>query len=122
MCPYEESLQANKGCVAAAATIIGAKWTPQILYGLHAGVSRFCELQKEVAGINPRTLSARLDDLVCQGIVTKQKFNEVPPHVEYTLTEKGKDLLPILECMVAWGEKHPPEFCPEPEAIVELVQ
>jgi len=89
-----------------AATIVSAKWTPQILYALANGVQRFCELQKEAGGINPRTLSARLDDLEQQGIVAKESFAEVPPRVEYQLTQKGRDLLPILECMVEWGEKY----------------
>lgn len=98
----------QKGCVAAAASILGAKWTPQILYALLNGVCRFCELQKEVGGVNPRTLSARLDDLETAGIVKKVSFAEVPPRVEYELTAKGKDLVPILQCMVEWGEKYPP--------------
>ena len=98
----------KKGCVSAAAQILGAKWTPQILYALHSDVGRFCELQKEAGGINPRTLSARLDDLERVGIVSKQTFAEMPPRVEYTLTPKGADLVPILEAMVQWGEKHPP--------------
>lgn len=98
----------RKGCVAAAATIIAAKWNPQLLYALACGPKRFGELQKNVGGVNPRTLSARLDELECQGIITKKTYAEVPPRIEYTLTEKGQDLIPILECMIDWGEKHPP--------------
>lgn len=100
-CPVRE-----QACVATAAAIVSSKWTPQLIYALHNGVQRFCELQKEAGGINPRTLSARLDDLVQQGIVKKLAFAEVPPRVEYTLTQKGLDLIPILECMVEWGEKY----------------
>jgi DNA-binding HxlR family transcriptional regulator len=100
-CPERERL-----CVRAAAAIVSSKWTPQLIYALANGVERFGELQKEAGGINPRTLSARLDELEEQGIVTKTSFNEVPPRVEYSLTQKGRDLLPILECMVEWGEKH----------------
>lgn len=100
-CPVKE-----QACVATAAAIVGSKWTPQIIYALANGVERFCELQKEAGGINPRTLSARLDELAQQGIVAKRSFAEVPPRVEYTLTPKGRDLLPILECMVNWGEKY----------------
>lgn len=98
----------NRGCIAAAATIIGAKWTPQILYALcQEEVGRFCELQKAVGGINPRTLSARLDELEQAGIVQKTAYAEMPPRIEYALTPKGQDLLPILETMVAWGDKYP---------------
>jgi len=96
----------ERGCVAAAAYIISSKWTPQLIYALASGVSRFGEIQKEVGGVNPRTLSARLDDLEDEGIVTKAQFNEVPPRVEYALTEKGRDLIPVLECMAAWGGKY----------------
>ena len=97
-----------RGCVAAAAAIIGAKWTPQLIYVLSSGVSRFSELQKEVEGINPRTLSSRLDELESQGVVRKVSYHEMPPRIEYSLTQKGLDLLPILDCMVEWGDKHHP--------------
>ena len=100
-CPVHEQT-----CVATAAAIVGAKWTPQLVYALANGVERFGELQKEAGGVNPRTLSARLDELEAQGIVAKVSFSEVPPRVEYRLTQKGRDLLPILECMVEWGEKY----------------
>ena len=100
-CPVRE-----RACVATAAAIVSAKWTPQIIYALSNNVQRFCELQKEAGGINPRTLSARLDDLERQGIIEKISYAEVPPRVEYSLTAKGSDLLPILERMVEWGEKY----------------
>ncbi|HEU4914582.1 MAG TPA: helix-turn-helix domain-containing protein [Candidatus Saccharimonadales bacterium] len=96
----------ERACVANAAQIISAKWTPQLIFAMANGVSRFCELQKEVGGINPRTLSARLDELEHAGIVKKASFAEVPPRVEYSLTQKGHDLFPILEQMVAWGSKY----------------
>ena len=103
-CPVRE-----QACVATAAAIVSSKWTPQLIYAMANGVERFCELQKEAGGINPRTLSARLDELEDAGIVSKQTFAEVPPRVEYSLTQKGRDLLPILECMVEWGEKYATE-------------
>jgi DNA-binding HxlR family transcriptional regulator len=103
----------DRACVAGAAEIISAKWTPQLIYALANGVRRFGELQREVGGINPRTLSARLDDLESMGVIAKSAFAEVPPRIEYSLTEKGSDLLPILEQMVAWGSKHTtPEATP----------
>ncbi|HEX8762174.1 MAG TPA: helix-turn-helix domain-containing protein [Candidatus Saccharimonadales bacterium] len=112
-CPVRE-----QACVARAAAIVSSKWTPQLIYALHNGVQRFCELQKEAGGINPRTLSARLEDLVQQGIIQKNSFAEVPPRVEYSLTPKGRDLIPILECMVEWGEKH----CPNTTEQNRIVQ
>jgi DNA-binding HxlR family transcriptional regulator len=109
----------KKGCIAAAASIIGAKWTPQILYGLFHGVQRFCELQKEVGGVNPRTLSARLVELEKAGIVQKESYAEVPPRIEYCLTPKGRDLVPILQLMAEWSAKHPPTA--EEQAICDVV-
>lgn len=108
MAVAQENSVIKKGCVSAAAAIIAAKWTPQIVYAMLNGASRFGELQREVERVNPRTLSARLDELEEAGIITKACYAEVPPRIEYTLTEKGKDLVPIIECMINWGEKHPP--------------
>jgi DNA-binding HxlR family transcriptional regulator len=96
----------ERACVAKAAQIISSKWTPQLLFALANGVQRFGELQREVGGINPRTLSARLDEMEQAGIIAKAAFAEVPPRIEYTLTQKGKDLFPILEQMVEWGSKY----------------
>ena len=98
-------------CVAAAAEVISSKWTPQLIYALSHGVQRFCGLQKEVGGVNPRTLSARLDELERAGVIEKIVYAEVPPRVEYTLTQKGLDLLPILSSMMAWGNKHADTDC-----------
>lgn len=94
------------GCIAAAMQIVGQKWTALIIRDLYDGPKRFGELEHSVGSINPRTLSQRLDALTEQGIITRMSFPEVPPRCEYTLTEKGRDLLPILQSMAAWGEKH----------------
>lgn len=99
-------IEPKVGCIAGAMNIIGNKWTALILRDLMEGPKRFCELEKSVGNINPRTLSQRLDDLEAHDIVTKQSFAEVPPRIEYTLTAKGHDLLPILKQMAAWGNKH----------------
>ena len=86
--------------------IIGNKWTALILRDLNTGPKRFNELEKLVGGINPRTLSQRLDDLQVHGIITKQSFAEVPPRTLYTLTQKGQDLVPVLKQMSSWGDKY----------------
>ncbi len=100
------SLEPKVGCIASAMQIIGNKWTALILRDLFSGPKRFCELEKSVGNINPRTLSQRLDDLEEHGIITRRSFSEVPPRTEYALTAKGKDLLPVLKQMAAWGTKH----------------
>jgi DNA-binding HxlR family transcriptional regulator len=96
------------GCVSVAVSILGDKWTPHIIRCLATGAQRFCRLQDDAGGINPRTLSARMSYLEEMGIVTKKTRSTIPPHTEYSLTSKGEDLLPILESMAAWGEKYGP--------------
>ena len=95
------------GCVAAAVAILGNKWSPMIIKALASGPQRFCQLEQLLQGISPRTLSQRLDDLEQYKIISKQVFAEVPPRVEYTLTTKGLDVLPILKAMAEWGNKYP---------------
>ena len=99
-------IEPKVGCIASAMEIIGNKWTALILRDLTSGPKRFSELEKSVGKINPRTLSQRLDDLERHKIITKASFAEVPPRIEYTLTKKGHDLMPILKQMATWGEKY----------------
>ena len=72
---------------------------------LAEGRSRFCELERSLAGISPRTLSLRLRALEEEGIIVRQTFPEVPPRVEYALTEKGRALVPIVETMRVYGRE-----------------
>jgi DNA-binding HxlR family transcriptional regulator len=74
-----------------------------IVRDLAQGRSRFCELERSLAGISPRTLSLRLRDLEAAGVVERRTYPEVPPRVEYALTEKGHALLPIIEQMREFG-------------------
>jgi DNA-binding HxlR family transcriptional regulator len=102
----EPVLEAKSGCIASAMEIIGNKWTALLLRDLSEGPKRFGELEKSVGGINPRTLSQRLDDLERHAIVTKTSYAEVPPRVEYALTTKGIDLVPVVRQMAEWGNKY----------------
>lgn len=104
--PSTAPLEPKSGCISCAMEIIGNKWTALILRDLFPGPKRFGELEKSVGSISPRTLSQRLDGLERCGIVTKKSYAEVPPRIEYALTAKGEDLLPILRQMAAWGEKY----------------
>lgn len=72
---------------------------------LAEGRSRFCELERSLHGISPRTLSLRLRALEEEGIVKRQTFPEVPPRVEYALTDKGRALVPLIEDMRAYGRE-----------------
>src|SRR5829696_2591893 len=94
----------NDSCpVCKTADIVCGKWTLLVIRDLAEGRSRFCELERSLAGISPRTLSLRLRALEEEGIVARQTFPEVPPRVEYALTEKGRALIPIIESMRAYG-------------------
>ena len=89
--------------VAAAADIIGAKWTAIIVHDLSEGSRRFSELEHACPGISPRTLSERLRALEDEQILVRHSFPEAPPRVEYTLTEKGRALLAVTETMRQFG-------------------
>jgi DNA-binding HxlR family transcriptional regulator len=91
--------------VCRTAEIVCGKWTLLLIRELAAGQSRFCELERSLEGISPRTLSLRLRSLEEEGIVERQTFSEVPPRVEYALTEKGTALLPIIDDMRVYGER-----------------
>ncbi len=91
--------------VCMTAEIVCGKWTLLLVRDLAEGRSRFCELERSLAGISPRTLSLRLRALEEEGIVERHTFPEVPPRVEYALTEKGRALLPIIDDMRAYGER-----------------
>jgi DNA-binding HxlR family transcriptional regulator len=89
--------------VCATAEIVCGKWTLLLVRDLSEGRSRFCELERSLAGISPRTLSLRLRALEEEGIVERHTYPEVPPRVEYALTRKGEALLPIVDSMRAYG-------------------
>jgi len=91
--------------VCKTAEIVCGKWTLLLIRDLGEGRSRFCELERSLAGISPRTLSLRLRALEEEGIVERDTFPEVPPRVEYQLTEKGRALLPIIDGMRTYGAR-----------------
>ena len=84
--------------------VIGSKWTMLLLHNLFEGNNRFGQLQRSMKGISPKTLSLRLQELEHEGIISKKVFAEVPLHVEYFLTKKGKTLEDVFRAMDDWGE------------------
>jgi DNA-binding HxlR family transcriptional regulator len=103
--------------VCRTADIVCAKWTLLLVRDLAEGNTRFCELERSLTGISPRTLSLRLRALEDEGIVARQTFPEVPPRVEYALTDKGRALLPIIEGMREYGNR----WLPDGSAAGELI-
>jgi DNA-binding HxlR family transcriptional regulator len=97
-------MASNETCpVCRTAHIVCGKWTLLVIRDLAEGRSRFCELERSLHGISPRTLSLRLRALEEEGVVERQTFPEVPPRVEYALTTKGRALVPLIEDMRAYG-------------------
>lgn len=97
--------------VCKTAEIVCGKWTLLLVKELAEGQSRFCELERSLEGISPRTLSLRLRALEDEGIVARHTFPEVPPRVEYVLTDKGQALVPLIDSMRTYGSKWLLEDC-----------
>ncbi|UNT97298.1 winged helix-turn-helix transcriptional regulator [Allobaculum mucilyticum] len=94
-CPVETTL-----------TLIGNKWKVLILRDLLPGTKRFGELKKSVGGISQKVLTAQLRSMEESGLLTRKVYAEVPPRVEYSLTELGQSLQPVLDAMYSWGENY----------------
>lgn len=85
--------------------MVCGKWTLLLIRDLAEGSARFCELERSLEGISPRTLSLRLRALEDEGIVERHTYPEVPPRVEYALTPKGEALVPLVEDMRRYGTR-----------------
>lgn len=94
-CPVETTLQ-----------LIGNKWKVLILRDLMDGTKRFGELKKSIGTVSQKVLTAQLRDMEESGLVSRKVYAEVPPRVEYSLTELGKSLNPILSAMKDWGTEY----------------
>ena len=92
-CPVETTL-----------ALIGDKWKVLILRDLLPGTKRFGELKKSIGSVSQKVLTAQLRDMEENGLISRKVYAEVPPKVEYTLTELGQSLKPILDAMQTWGE------------------
>ena len=88
-------------------SLISGKYKMTILYTLMCfGVVRFNEMKKYIGGISYKTLSSALKELEADQLVHREEYPQIPPKVEYSLTERGKSLIPILDQMCAWGDAH----------------
>ena len=94
-CPVETTL-----------TLIGDKWKVLILRDLMPGTKRFGELKKSIGHVSQKVLTAQLRQMEASGLLTRTVFPEVPPHVEYTLTDLGYSLKPVLDALWNWGENY----------------
>lgn len=96
----------NRCPVELALDVVGGKWKPLILYRLSRGTLRFGQLQRAIPDVSQRMLTLHLRELERDGVVRRHVFPEVPPKVEYSLTEPAKHLVPILEELGAWLREH----------------
>jgi DNA-binding HxlR family transcriptional regulator len=93
--------------VEATLAVIGGKWKAVLIFHLMTdGAQRFAELRRKTRGISERILSRQLRELESDGIVHREVFAEVPPRVEYSLTEYGESLRSVTEAMCRWGKRH----------------
>jgi DNA-binding HxlR family transcriptional regulator len=93
--------------VEATLTVIGGKWKPLILYYLFfEGTQRFGELRRKIQGVTQHSLAVQLKQLERDDIIHRRVYPEVPPRVEYSLTEFGRTLGPLLQLMLEWGERY----------------
>ncbi len=102
--PYGHAVVSRPECgVERTLQVIGGKWTTLILRELLMGTRRYSELKRTLGRVSPKTLTERLRQLEEQGLVVRTVYAEVPPRVEYTLTERGRGLGDIIAAMARWG-------------------
>jgi DNA-binding HxlR family transcriptional regulator len=99
---------------------IGGKWKTVVLWYLRNGTKRFGQLKKHIPEITEKMLSLQLKELEAHGIVERTVFPEVPPRVEYKLTEEGKTLLPAIEAIAAWGRERADKYGTVEELDIRL--
>lgn len=100
----EKALAAHCG-LTFAMTLLNGRWKINILWMLKNGVNRYGLLKSQIAGISEKMLTERLKELELEGLIVRKNFNTIPPHVEYTLSEAGHLLSPILEQLTEWGDE-----------------
>ncbi|GHO48429.1 putative HTH-type transcriptional regulator YdeP [Ktedonospora formicarum] len=104
---YMSNEQCQYSCpVEATLDVIGGKWKGIILYKLLEGSQRFSDLRRQMPAITQRMLTLQLRELEADGIVHREIYKQIPPKVEYSLTEFGKTLEPILLAMLSWGDQY----------------
>lgn len=121
--PDDESAQHRPGdCPGAACfELLGRKWTAYLIWALIDGPCRFGELRERAPGLTDRMLTVRLRSLEAAGIVTRRQYPEIPVRVEYSLTERGRDLAPVIDSMERWGSRWSLEPVPGPVSDAEEI-
>ena len=103
---FEKNGKVYHCTVEATLDVIGGKWKPLILWALGDKVLRFSELQRDLPGVNAKMLTKQLRELEEDGVILRTVYPEVPPRVEYAMTDFGRTLIPILQALCAWGSQY----------------
>lgn len=110
VCPCDTECPIGKGL-----SVIGGKWKPRIICALYVdGTQRYSDLVKKTRGVTSAMLSSSLKELEADGIVTRRQYEQIPPRVEYALTERGRELWPILHRLAHWAKGEPFDGDSEP--------
>ena len=114
---YKKKIPFDFDCgLRIAMEVMGGKWKSCIIRELSTESKRPSELHRTFPDVSPRVINQQLKELEMHGVVTKKIFAELPPHSEYTLTDTGKSLLPLIDQLEAWGN----EYRPRLEQITEM--
>jgi DNA-binding HxlR family transcriptional regulator len=109
MAKQRHKLHCSPGCsVEATLALIDGKWKGVILHHLLEGTMRFSEFRRRMPNVTQRMLTNQLRELEADGLVHREVYAEVPPRVEYSLTERGRTLEPVIGALRQWGERHAP--------------
>lgn len=108
---YEKKIPLDINCgVKIAMEVIGGKWKTYIIYELNKGTRRPSELHRLFTDASPRVINQQLKELEMHGMIKKKIFPELPPHAEYSITEEGKSLMPIIKQLEQWGDNFRPKM------------
>lgn len=103
----QERFDCNGGCpVEATLSLIGGKWKGVILWHLLHGTMRFNEIRRRLSGVTQRMLTNQLRELEADGFIVRTVYPQVPPKVEYSLSDRGRSLEPVIRALKAWGEEY----------------
>lgn len=95
------------GCpVQATSNVFAGKWKVLIVWHLSFGSRRFAEIRDLLPGVTEKVLTSQLRELERDGVISRRSTQTVPPHVDYSLTDAGNELIPVMEAMCSWGTKH----------------
>lgn len=102
-----ERFDCSPGCpVEATLSLIDGKWKGVVLFHLLEGTLRFNQIRRKLPNVTQRMLTNQLRELEGDGLIARRVYAEVPPKVEYSLTERGRSLKPVIDALKAWGDAH----------------